>query len=317
MEAIRKEIADLIGIDIRSSQSNISYTVLESVQEVGYLRKKITYDAFGDAVPAYLLIPDGARNAPAVLINHQHNSERHLGKSEVCGLAGSPYQAFGPQLARLGFVVLVLDVICFEERRKNARGTQPLPNDLDFWNHLNEMCYRLLRGECLMKKILEDTMSAVTLLSQLPMVDKARIGTLGHSMGGNTVQFLFALDERLSFACASGSACSYRNRMAHGVGIELASVIPNFYKKYDIGDLLACGAPRKLLIVSAEEDKYSRDAAEMVAIAKRAYAALNAEDNITHIRYPGGHPLTRERFDAIIKWLISAADSVGQDEKKD
>lgn len=89
MEAIRKEIADLIGIDIRSTRSHISYTVLESVQEVGYLRKKITYDAFGDGVPAYLLIPDGAQHAPAVLINHQHNSERHLGKSEVyigCGL---------------------------------------------------------------------------------------------------------------------------------------------------------------------------------------------------------------------------------------
>lgn len=45
-------------------------------------------------------------NNPAVLINHQHNGERHLGKSEVCGLAGNPLQAFGPELARHGFVVL-------------------------------------------------------------------------------------------------------------------------------------------------------------------------------------------------------------------
>ena len=75
-----------------------------------------------------------------------------------------------------------------------------------------------------MKKILEDTMTAISLLSGIPGVDKSRIGTLGHSMGGNTVQFLAALDERISFACASGSACSYKNRMANGVGIELASV---------------------------------------------------------------------------------------------
>lgn len=308
METVRKEIADLIGIDIRSTRSHISYTVLESSQEDGYIRKKITYDSFADPVPAYLLIPEGSQHAPAVLINHQHNSERHLGKSEVCGLVGDPFQAFGPVLARHGFVVLVPDVICFEKRRKNAHGTEPLANDMDFWNHLNEMCYRLLRGEYLMKKILEDTMSAVTLLSQLPMVDKTRIGTLGHSMGGNTVQFLFALDERISFACASGSACSYRNRMENGVGIELASVIPNFYKKYDIGDLLACAAPRKLLIVSADNDKYSRDAEDVVAIAKRSYAELNAEDNITHVRYPGGHALTQERFDDIVKWIISVAD---------
>ena len=89
MEAIRKEIADLIGIDIRSTRSHISYTVLESSQEDGYIRQKITYDSFGDKVPTYLLIPEGVECAPAVLINHQHNSERHLGKSEVyigCGL---------------------------------------------------------------------------------------------------------------------------------------------------------------------------------------------------------------------------------------
>lgn len=307
IETVRKNIADLIGIDLCSLQPNISYTVLESVQEDGYIRKKITYDSFANPVPAYLLIPEGAQHAPAVLINHQHNSERHFGKSEVCGLVGSPFQAFGPVLARHGFVVLVPDVICFEERRKNAHGTESLPNDLDFWNHLNEMCYRLLQGDYLMKKILEDTMSAVTLLSELPMVDKTRIGTLGHSMGGNTVQFLFALDERISFACASGSACSYRSRMENGVGIELASVIPNFYKKYDIGNLLACGAPRKILIVSADNDKYSRDAADVVAIAKRAYAALNAEDNITHVRYQGRHALTQERFDYIVKWIISIA----------
>ena len=308
IETVRKNIADLIGIDLCSLQPNISYTVLESVQEDGYIRKKITYDSFADPVPAYLLIPEGSQHAPAVLIHHQHNSERHLGKSEVCGLVGDPFQAFGPVLARHGFVVLVPDVICFEERRKNAHGTEPLANDMDFLNHLNEMCYRLLRGDFLMKKILVDTMSAVTLLSQLPMVDKSRIGTLGHSMGGNTVQFLFALDERISFACASGSACSYRCRMENGVGIELASVIPNFYKKYDIGDLLACGAPRKLLIVSADQDKYSRDAEDVVAIAKRAYAGLNAEDNITHVRYPGGHALTQERFDYIVNWILSVAD---------
>lgn len=105
--------------------------------------------------------------------------------------------------------------------------------------------------------------------------------------------------------CAIG--CSYRSRMENGVGIELASVIPNFYKKYDIGNRLACGAPRKILIVSADNDKYSRDAADVVAIAKRAYAVLNAEDNITHVRYQGRHALTQERFDYIVKWIISVA----------
>lgn len=154
IETVRKDIADIIGLDIYSIKSNVTYVVLETVQQDGYIRKKIEYESFGDMVPAYLLIPERVENAPAVLINHQHNSEHHFGKSEVCGIVGSPYQAFGPVLARKGFVVLVPDVICFEERRKNAHGTEPLANDMDFWNHLNEMCYRVLSGNCLMKKIL-------------------------------------------------------------------------------------------------------------------------------------------------------------------
>lgn len=96
--------------------------------------------------------------------------------------------------------------------------------------------------------------------------------------------------------------------MENGVGIELACVVPNLYKKYDIGDLLACVAPRKLLIVSADDDKYSLDAADVSEVAKRTYAELNAEDNIAYVRYKGGHALTQERFDFIVKWIISVAD---------
>ena len=205
----------------------------------------------------------------------------------------------------LEFKVLVPDIICFEERRKYANGLEPLENDKDFWNHLNEMCYRVLSGDLLMRKILEDTMNAITLLSEIPGVDKNRIGTLGHSMGGNTVQFLAAMDKRISFACASGSACSYKNKMEHNVGMELSIVVPNLYRKYDIQDLLACIAPRRLLIVSADDDKYSRDASDVVDEARKTYSQMNAEGNITHVRYQGGHALTQERFDYIVNWMIT------------
>lgn len=94
-----------------------------------------------------------------------------------------------------------------------------------FFQHLNEMCYRILKGDNLMKKVLLDAMNVVTLLSELNFTDNKKIGTLGHSYGGNTVLFLSALDERICFSCASGSACTYENRMLNDVGIELASVI--------------------------------------------------------------------------------------------
>lgn len=41
IETVKKDIAGLIGIDLRNLQPNISYTVLESVQEDGYIRKRL------------------------------------------------------------------------------------------------------------------------------------------------------------------------------------------------------------------------------------------------------------------------------------
>jgi hypothetical protein len=145
------------------------------------------------------------------------------------------------------------------------------------------------------------------LLSNLTYVDNNSIGTLGHSYGGNTVLFLSALDERIAFSCASGSACTYENRMINNVGIEMASVIPNFHGKYDIYDLISCIAPRRLLIVSAEDDKYSRDTSYIVERASLTYSELKTLHNLQHKRYQGGHDLTKERFDVIIEWLDSNA----------
>ena len=302
MSDLRSEIGKIIGIELqdkkRSRTLSVSYTVLSSTKEDCYTRQYIKYISGSETVPAYLLIPDKQGNNPAVLINHQHNREHHLGKSEVCGLAGNPLQAFGPVLAKKGFVVLAPDALCFEERREDTSV-----EGFDFWQHFHEACYRIVQGDFLMKQVLTDAMNGITLLAGLTFVDKNRIGTLGHSMGGNTVLFLAALDERISFACASGSACTYENRMANGVGIELASVIPGFHGPYDIDDLVSLTAPRKLLLVSAEEDKYSMDASAIVEKASKAYEEQGAEQNLHHKRYPGSHALTQERFDFIIEWL--------------
>ncbi|GAA0126412.1 alpha/beta fold hydrolase [Clostridium sp. CTA-19] len=300
MVDLRNEIAEAIGIIVPNTISNVEYRILESTKEEGYTRQLIEYDSYGDKVIAFLLQPEILDKNPAILINHQHNREHHLGKSEVCGLGGNPLQAFGPELAKRGFVVLAPDSICFEERRQN-----PHVEGFDFWQHFNEMCYRIIKGDYLMKKVLYDAINGVTLLSNLTYVDNKKIGTLGHSYGGNTVLFLSALDERIAFSCASGSACTYQNRMINSVGIEMASVIPNFHGKYDIYDLVSCIAPRQLLIVSAEDDKYSRDASYIVEKASPTYLELDALQNLHHKRYPGGHELTKERFDFIIGWLDS------------
>jgi cephalosporin-C deacetylase-like acetyl esterase len=112
--------------------------------------------------------------------------------------------------------------------------------------HYDELCYRLVRGDTLMRKVLDDSARGISILRAHPLIDPARIGILGHSFGGNTVLFHAALDTRIAFACASGAACSYRYKMAHQYGIEMAEVIPGFAARFDIADLVMCMAPRRV-----------------------------------------------------------------------
>jgi dienelactone hydrolase len=278
----------------------------ERHEERGYVRTSIRYPSpDGDSIPAHLLTPPGDGPFPAVLVHHQHNSEHWLGKSEPAGLAGDPLQAFGPTLSRRGVVVLAPDSIGFEDRRRHAHGVEPHPADGP--RHHNELTYRLLQGDTLMRKVLADSASALSALAGLSEVDAQRIGMLGHSFGGNTVLFHAPLDDRVRFACASGAAASYGARMTLSTGIELAQVIPGFLERFEIHDLVACMAPRPLLLVSATGDPYSVDADAVEAAARPAYRGLAAGPALEHARFEGGHALTAERFGLISGWIIAHA----------
>lgn len=302
-KALREDIRN--ALRLAPAPETVDREVIETHQEQGYTRSLIHYEGDeGDAIPAYLLKPSGPGPFPAVQIHHQHASQRHLGKSEVCGLAGDPRQAFGPALARRGVVVLAADSICFEDRRRNRTGTEP-DADEDVAQHYNEMSYRLVQGDTLMRKVLDDAQRGLSILRQDPIVNHEKIGLLGHSYGGTTTLFQAALDERVRFACSSGAASSYQAKIAHRIGLEMSLVIPGFARRFDLHDLIRCIAPRRLLITSASEDVFSMDADQVVEGGREAYERAGRKARLDHFSYEGDHALTWERFEAIIEWIVA------------
>ena len=162
MEKLRQQISEFLGFNIANTP--VPFITHQVVEEDGYRRLRISYPSEeGDQIPAFLLLPNGEGLFGAVLVHHQHNSQRHFGKSEVCGFVGDPLQAFGPALAKRRIVVLAPDSICFEDRRRNRAGTEP-DEPTDVAQHFNEMCYRLLRGDTLMRKVLSDPAQGISLL---------------------------------------------------------------------------------------------------------------------------------------------------------
>ena len=280
--------------------------VLETTVADGYVRKRIQYEVGdGDVVPAFLFEPITPEPGPGVVVFHQHASQWHLGKSEVAGLKGSPWQAFGPELARRGIVVLAPDSIVFEDRRHEITGTDPDEND--WLQHYNETAYRLLHGDTLMRKVLSDAADAMSVLIDLDRVVSSQVGVLGHSYGGNTTLFYAAVDSRVRFAVASGAACSFRTKITERTGIEMSEIIPGFLTRFDVEDLVKAAAPNPMLLVSGEDDKYSRDTPTVTRTARGTYRAHRAEAALEGFHYPGGHDLDKSRFDAIVEWTVSTA----------
>ncbi len=267
----------------------------------------------GEQIEAFLLQPSSGEPRGAVLALHQHNSQWEIGKSEVAGLVGDRFQAFGPALARNGIAVLAPDAIGFESRLSAVgEGTSLAPSltktysNAEGWlQYYNLVAYRLVRGELLMSKMLTDCAAALTVLHQLTKI--SHLGVVGHSFGGNVALFLAALDVRIAFACVSGAVCSYRQKMASGTALEGALMIPGFCEHFDLEDLLRCIAPRRVLVVSSDGDPYSADAEDVIEKALPAFEAANCGDRLEHLRAIGPHALDQGRFDSIVDWMTARA----------
>jgi hypothetical protein len=135
------------------------------------------------------------------------------------------------------------------------------------------------------------------------------MGVIGHSFGGNVALFLAALDARVAYACASGAIGSYRQKMAAGTALEGALIIPGFAGQYDLDDLLRCVSPRKLLVVSSDDDPLSSDAEELVQKARPAFELQGCTGHLQHLRTDGPHALDHSRFKAIVEWTVQHAPS--------
>jgi hypothetical protein len=88
------------------------------------------------------------------------------------------------------------------------------------------MAYRLVVGDLLIRKVLEDCADGLSVLQICS--GSPRLGVIGHSFGGITALFLAALDTRVAFACTSGAVGSLRQKLASGTGLEMSLVIPGF-----------------------------------------------------------------------------------------
>ena len=251
-------------------------THAEEKIEGGVLRKISFAAEPGDRVPAWLIVPDGARRASAAVCLHQTT---RMGKDEPIG-KGLRNLAYAKEIAARGLVTLSPDYPNFGEYKVDvyARGWASATRKA-VWNH----------------------MRAVDVLRSLPEVHPERIAAIGHSLGGHNAIFLAVFDPRVKAVVSSCGFNAFPKYMKGDLtGWSHKGYMPRIAELYgkdparmpfDFPELLRSLAPRALFINAPLGDANFEVSGvrDCVEVAKPAYAERGAGDALV-VEYPeAGH----------------------------
>lgn len=270
----------------------------------------------GERVDAWLLRPRGDAPLggwPGLLALHQHAGQFYLGKAEPAGLSADRMYHYGLDLCRRGYVVLCPDHLCFEDRRppEYERIEKHALNDQGYERF--EFTRRLLEGSCLQTKYLHDMVCALDLLAEVIDVNGARLGAIGHSLGGQEALWLAWYDRRVRAAVSSCGFGLIRTIIRDAINHNYALYVPGMLELCDIDGLLAEIAPRAFLLSAGEQDAiFPIDGVRaLAASAEGVYSARGVPERFRAILFPAGHSfpdqVKAEAYAFLDRWLHEEA----------
>lgn len=270
-------------------------------------------------VTALMLVPDCARDKQGPAVICIHPTTMGAGKRAAVGLCGrkpddpplppGQSRAYGLELARWGYLTLSIDLICDGER------IPPGSTDYD-----TSEFYRLRPGWSAIGKNTWDVMRSVDYLCASGLADPNRIACVGHSLGGHSSLFAVAFDKRIAAAICNGGVYSWRRNESHWCRPELEKpqrvesyVYIRKFRPYlddltkpvpaDFDGLMACVAPRPLLLMQTEGEMRQDDTMTKAAHALEAYRRLGSGDRIGWFSYPGEHNYPPDAKRLSFSWL--------------
>jgi putative membrane-bound dehydrogenase-like protein len=264
----------------RSKLAPLDVQVTNRMEGPGFSRMTLSFAAEGnDRVPCYLFVPAGleGKRVPGILALHQTTP---TGKGQPAGLADSENLHYALELAKRGYVVLAPDYPSFGDYKYDFNADAYISGSMKgIFNH----------------------MRAVDLLVSRAEVDPARIGAIGHSLGGHNSMFVGVFDQRIKVTVSSCGWTPlhdyYGGKLEGWTSDRYVPSIRDVYQldpdkvPFDMVEIVAALAPRAFFSNSPLHDGNFEVAGvrKAIAEARPIYELLGAAEKL-QVRYPdAGH----------------------------
>ncbi len=303
-EALKRRYLELLRDDRKPARPPLDLEVHESVVVDGvYARRLISYNVEADErAYAFLGIPlDLDGKAPGIVALHGTYAR---GKERAAGLVDNPDKAYLDHLCRRGYVVVAPDHFVAGHRipPEGPYDTTRFHEKHPEWTAVGKFTY--------------EHSIAVDVLESLDEVDPARIGALGHSLGGHGTIFLAAYDERIKAAACNCGGSFFR----HNPNVEAWSrdrwyvyfkhLRPGFLEgnlpPIDFHEIIALIAPRAFLDLSGLNDGNpltQRQRVLMLARVMDVYELEKAPQNFAFYVHGRGHSVAHESRQLMYGWM--------------
>lgn len=309
---------------------------LERVDCGEFWRERVTFRTTPEIrVPAFVLVPKNAKlPAPGIVALHDHGGFYLWGKEKLTklpdenpALAEFKEQSYGgvsiaDELARQGYVVVVIDMFYWGERRMLLDADPPAwkerpatisAKEVRAFNQRSGQNEQLLGRSLFLAGLtwagimFWDDIRTVDYLRTRPEVDPKRIGCVGLSVGGFRSAHLAALDDRIEAAVVVGWMCAYmpllKDHIVHTVGHT--KLVPGLTRWLDLPDVASMAIPARLLVINGRRDGLFTVEGMEEAHRKLAdcYKKAGVPDHFRARMYDTPHEFNREMQAEAWEWL--------------
>ncbi|MBI3920553.1 MAG: dienelactone hydrolase family protein [Armatimonadetes bacterium] len=260
--------------------------------ETKVIQERIVYRTEEDVwVPAHLYRPafPKTKKLPGVLMIQGWDLDKHS------------MPEFKVRLAAAGYVVLFPDNRFSGERKHVSNGTAEQSNLLPVAG---------LFGLTFMGMNTWDNQRALDVLASRDDVESDQLGVTGLCWGGMQTWTLAALDERVKAVCPVCSVSTYEALLRDfipwtGGHTCYGTYFWDWAQHGDVQDIIACIAPRPLLIQNNVNDTWFPVSGyhQVVREVSQVYRSFGAGDNFQHDARLTVHDITEEFGERVIGWF--------------